>query len=59
MQEWCINPFGCKQAKVKNITCTPTDINWRVRIPITYLTLSDPTSDLVRLYDFPVLLRCR
>jgi hypothetical protein len=24
-----------------------------------YLTLSDPTSDLVRQYDFPVLLRCR
>jgi hypothetical protein len=23
------------------------------------LTLSDPTSDLVRQYDFPVLLRCR
>jgi hypothetical protein len=24
-----------------------------------YLTLSDPTSDLVRQYDFRVLLRCR
>jgi hypothetical protein len=24
-----------------------------------YLTLSDPTSDLVWQYDFPVLLRCR
>jgi hypothetical protein len=24
-----------------------------------YLTLSDPTSDLVRQYDFPVPLRCR
>jgi hypothetical protein len=23
------------------------------------LTLPDPTSDLVRLYDFPVLLQCR
>jgi hypothetical protein len=23
------------------------------------LTLSNPTSDLVRQYDFPVLLRCR
>jgi hypothetical protein len=23
-----------------------------------FLTLSDPTSDLVRQYDFPVLLRC-
>jgi hypothetical protein len=23
------------------------------------LTLSDPTSDLVRQFDFPVLLRCR
>jgi hypothetical protein len=23
------------------------------------LTLSDPTSDLVRQYDFPILLRCR
>jgi hypothetical protein len=23
------------------------------------VTLSDPTSDLVRQYDFPVLLRCR
>jgi hypothetical protein len=23
------------------------------------LTLSDPTSDLVRQYDFPVLFRCR
>jgi hypothetical protein len=27
--------------------------------PYTALTLSDPTSDLVRQYDFPVLLRCR
>jgi hypothetical protein len=26
---------------------------------IYYLTLSDPTSDLVRQYDFPVLLWCR
>jgi hypothetical protein len=25
----------------------------------TVLTLSDPTSDLVRQYNFPVLLRCR
>jgi hypothetical protein len=25
----------------------------------TLLTLSDPTSDLVRQYNFPVLLRCR
>jgi hypothetical protein len=25
----------------------------------TDLTLSDPTSDLVRQYDFPVLLQCR
>jgi hypothetical protein len=24
-----------------------------------FLTLSDPTSELVRQYDFPVLLRCR
>jgi hypothetical protein len=24
-----------------------------------FLTLSDPTSDLVRQYDFPILLRCR
>ena len=23
------------------------------------LTLSDPTSDLIRHYDFPILLRCR
>jgi hypothetical protein len=27
--------------------------------PDNTLTLSDPTSDLVRQYDFPVLLRCR
>jgi hypothetical protein len=26
---------------------------------IVVLTLFDPTSDLVRQYDFPVLLRCR
>jgi hypothetical protein len=26
---------------------------------LNHLTLSDPTSDLVRQYDFPVLLRCR
>jgi hypothetical protein len=25
----------------------------------SYLTLSDPTSNLVREYDFPVPLRCR
>ena len=28
-------------------------------ISIQILTLSDPTSDLVRHYDFPILLRCR
>jgi hypothetical protein len=27
--------------------------------PLSILTLSDPTSDLVRQYYFPVLLRCR
>ena len=26
---------------------------------VTQLTLSDPTSDLVRRYDFPIPLRCR
>jgi hypothetical protein len=26
---------------------------------LRFLTLCDPTSDLVRQYDFPVLLRCR
>jgi hypothetical protein len=30
-----------------------------IPVPLNYLTLSDPTSDLVRQYDFPVLLRCR
>jgi hypothetical protein len=32
---------------------------FRVIIPYVLLSLSDPTSDLVRQYDFPVLPRCR
>jgi hypothetical protein len=48
MQDWRINLFGCLQAKVKKITCTPIDINWRVRITITYLTLWSPSPSAAR-----------
>jgi hypothetical protein len=37
-----------------DLSCAPPP--FRIKI---HLTLSDPTSDLVRKYDFPVLLRCR
>jgi hypothetical protein len=32
---------------------------YRLSYPTHALALSDPTLDLVRQYDFPVLLRCR
>ena len=30
-----------------------------MKVAVSVLTLSDPTSDLIRHYDFPIPLRCR
>jgi hypothetical protein len=37
---------------------TPNTFTVAVLLSTLQLTLSDPTSDIVRHYDFPVLLRC-
>jgi hypothetical protein len=44
--------FFCEHF-LNNESTAITQEDWR------NLTLSDPTSNLVRQYDFPVLLRCR
>jgi len=44
MRDCCINPYGCLQAKVKNISL---HINWRLRITITYVTLWSPSTSKV------------
>ena len=47
-----------------SLHCAFRRVTWLVHQPmhahkLFILTLSDPTSDLVRHYDFPLLLRCR
>jgi hypothetical protein len=43
--------FTCTSVIIPHRDCFCTEIHF-------CLTLSDPTSDLIRRYDFPVLLHC-
>jgi hypothetical protein len=53
-----------KKSQNKNVTERNTEINkynnkHQTEERVISLTLSDPTSNLVRQYDFPVPIRCR
>jgi hypothetical protein len=59
---WSMTPLICRPL-ITSFLLVPTPFSaHHSQTPLTYilpLTLSDPTSDLVRQYDFLFLLRCR
>jgi hypothetical protein len=56
----CVNNLFRFKMKISFPSACLADIRRsRSKFDFNAFTLSDPTSDLVRQYDFPVLLRCR